>query len=226
MNITFNPNNSMEQFHNNEYVVHLVNLCLDNMGDKLFDDILILIKKSSLEKAERYLLKMQSNYYDKGKINIFNDLKNTFLKIYSDDHVANLRGGFLELLSLKVFKNLYAFNEFSLDCNVIIDGWISPKTVDIGMECGLEGLVCECKISRSELDKDIINNLLLIKEKSDDYFSLFIVTLEDGRRLHHKLREMKRNENIDDLIKINIVVKNNFNKFCNGLFETYDDLNN
>lgn len=224
MNISFNPNDSMEQFHNNENVVHLVNLCLDYVGDELLDDILILIKISSLEKAEPYLNNIESKYSRVGKINLFHDLKKTFLEIYSDVHVANLRGGFLELLSSKVFKELFPVSKSSFDCKVVIDDWFSPKTVDIGMKCGLEGLVCECKISRSELDADIFNNLLLIREKSDDYFSLFIVTLEDERNLFLKLREIKINENIGDLVKINIVTRNNFPRFCTGSFEKYDDI--
>lgn len=226
MNITFNPNNSMEQFHNNENVVHLVNLCLDHVGDELFDDILILIRKSSFKKAEPYLSCFESKYSRSGKIQLFNDLRDTIVNLYSDDHVANLRGGFLELLSSKVFNNLFSVKESSFDCNVIIDSWTYDDTVDIGMKCGSRGLVSECKISRKDIDGGLLRYLLEIKEKSDNYFSLFLITLDNERRLYLKLREIKIDEDIQDLIKINIVNRDNFHKFCIGSFEKYGEFYN
>ncbi len=226
MRISFDPKGSREQFHDNQNVIHLVNLCFEHCGDELFNDILLLIKRTSLEKAEDYLNTMENKYNRIGKMSLFHDLKSTFLEIYSDDQVANLRGGFLELLSSKVFKELFPVYSSSFDCNVLIDDWVSPKTVDVAMKYGLEGLVSECKISKSDLGYEIIDNLLMIKEKSNDYFSLFIVTLEDEREVYHRLREIKFHYPFYDLNKINVVSKDNFSKFCNGFFDTYDDLNN
>ena len=229
MRISFDPKGSREQFHDNQNVIHLVDLCLEHCGDGLFYDILLLIKRTSLEKAEDYLNNMEKEYGRKGKMSLFHDLKSTFLGIYSDGQVANLRGGFLELLSSKVFKELFVVKMSSFDCRVIIgngsiEEWCSPKTVDIGMGCGSEGLVSECKISRSDLDYEIIDNLLRIKEKSNDYFSLFIVTLEDEREVYLRLREIKYNYPFYDLNKIIVVSKDNFYNFCTGSFDKYGDI--
>ncbi|MDO5818768.1 MAG: hypothetical protein Q4P11_00380 [Methanobrevibacter sp.] len=229
MRISFDPMGSREQFHDNQNVVHLVNLCFEHCGDELFNDILLLIKRTSLEKAEDYLNAMEKKYNRIGKISLFHDLKSTFLEIYSDDQVANLRGGFLELLSSRVFNDLFVVNMSSFDCKVIIEKgsvgkWCSPKTVDIGIGCESEGLVSECKISKSDLDYEIINNLLMIKEKSNGFFSLFVVTLEDERELYLRLREIKFQNPFYDLNKIAVVSKDNFYNFCTGSFEKYDDI--
>ena len=85
------------------------------------------------------------------------------------------------------------------------------------------GLVSECKISRKNFTKDHIGNLLDIKFKSDDFFRLFIISLDNKRELCLKLREIKRDENDLNLDYINIVHRNNFKEFYLGNYEQYND---
>lgn len=223
MKIDFLDNESMTQFYNNEDLVNLVNFAFDHIEEDVFDDILLLITRTSLEKIKIYLEKMESSYSQLDEMELFNSLKKYFLEVYSNKNLPNLRGAFLELLSLNVFKHLYEIYDYSLDCNVCIGDWCSSKTVDIGINCLNQGFVGECKISRKNFNEEHIWNLLDIKSRSDDFFNLFIICLDNKRELCLKLREIKRDEMDLNLNGINIVHRSNFKDFYSGNYEQYND---
>ena len=223
MKIDFYNNDSMTQFHKNEDLINLVNFSLEHIDEDVFDDVLLLITRTSMEKLNIYLEIMEINYIQLNEMELFNLLKKYFLEVYSNKNVPNLRGAFLELLSFYFFRKLYEVYEYSLDCTVCIDDWCSSKTVDIGINCQNFGLVSECKISRKNFNKELIKNLLEIKFKSDDFFKLFIICLDNKRELCLKLREIKRDERELNLNQINIVHRENFKDFYLGIYEQYND---
>ena len=223
MKINFYNKESMIQFYNNDDLQNLVNFSLDHMGEDVFDDILLLITRTNLKKLNIYLEIMESHYIQLDDVEIFNLLKEYFLEVYYDKNLPNLIGAFLELLSFNAFKNLYEIYEYSLDCTVCIDDWCSSKTVDIGINCFDFGLAGECKVSRKNFNRGHINNLLDIRFQSDNFFSLFLISLDNKREMCLKLREIKREEDEMDLSHINIVHRNNFKEFYSGNYEQYND---
>lgn len=227
MNIKFNPQNSMIAFHNSNSVLHLVDLCLNNIESHVFDDILALIKRPNLTKAEKYFDAMRYDYSKKDEMDIFYDLKKTITTIYNHKNMSQLRGAFLEVLSFNIFRRLYPFEEYSVDCNVIVDGWDSQKTVDIGIKCENKGIISECKISRRRFNKKLICKLLEIKSRANDYFSIFLITLEGKSKIYDKLEKISKYNPELDLSQIFIVHRGIFKDFYKGSFERYKvNLNN
>lgn len=221
MDIKFIPLNTMKDFHNNENVLHLLDLCISNIGDRLFDDVLYLIRSPSLAKAKNRLEQIKYIYSKKDEMSVFDDLKDTIVQIYSHEKFHQLKGAFLEVLSFNIFKRLYPTGEYCLNCNVLIDDWNNHKEVDIGIKCEEKGIISECKTSRRRFNKTVLGKLLEIKNKSEDYFSLFIITLDNKSKICQKLDEISYHNQDLDLSGIYVIHRNNFSRFCSGSFDKY-----
>ena len=118
--------------------------------------------------------------------NIFNKFEQALLNLFDDSKIKNLKGAFLEVLSFRIFELYYNPYKTAKDCNVLIIDFKSDLTVDIAMEYGDEGLICECKVPSSRFNWNIFKNLLDIKIKSLDYFHPYAVTLDTKQRMDAK----------------------------------------
>ena len=207
MNIRFIPNKSMKQFHENENIQKLVSICIENYHTSIFDDVILLL---SSKHYNEILQQLEEKYYDTNEFGIFLSYKQCILNIYGDEHVKNLKGAFLEVLSFKIFYNNFNPYYYSNDCLISIDGWQSEKTVDIAMLYNSSALACECKVPASKFNWDIFRNLLEIKLNGD--FDVYAITLDNKIRMDKKIQKIIFNvpecDSLDDIL---VITRDNFN---------------
>lgn len=190
MIISYIEHKSMELFHKNNEINVLVSLCMNYCDTTIIDDILALISISTIDIMYEYLEILEIRYINSYLYDIFLKFKQCILLIFDNKHMKNLKGAFLEVLTLAIFEKYYPNNKHYTDCNVCINDWSSDKTVDIVMECDNSALICECKIPSSKFSWNIFKNLLNIKNNSNGYFSIFISTLANKNRMKNKKQKI------------------------------------
>ena len=178
------------------------------MKDSLKEDILSLLTVSSKEKLAILLNEFESKHLNDGLYDVFLEYKDIIITLYNAPQFKNLKGAFLEVLSLNIFMDFYDFENISTDCKVEIGSWISKKTVDIAMKCDDSGLVCECKVPSSKFSWEIFKNLLNIKFYSKNYFSLFAIILATRIRMKNKINKIIRTvDECESLDEIHIIAR-------------------
>ena len=139
-----------DEFYQNKYLNTIVDISLENLGNKLFLMIIDLISHSNLKYVNK-IIEMYKLRVIGSQKEIYNNIKLCFENIYNDEvNKDNLRGAFLELLVYKLLNKKY-FSEpgyvSSLHCNVEIFGNFDDyKPVDVFAFWGSEGFVSENKL--------------------------------------------------------------------------------
>ena len=200
MNISYEPNFSMRKFHENRHIQILVDICLNNYYNPIFDDIVGAITSPNEESLMYFLNELENRYVGTPNFNIFSTYKFSILMLFKDSQIKNLKGAFLEVLAFKILERHYHPHITCTDCKVLINLWKSDLTVDIAMEYDSLGLCCECKVPTSKFTWDIFKNLLDIKMKSQNYFNVYAITLSDKKRMDAKKRRIT--EAVEDSIGI------------------------
>lgn len=215
MNISYEPNFSMEKFNNDDRIQNLVNICLDNTHDLVFDDIVGAITLPNENVVIDFFDKLEHKYLSSPNFQLFSKYKSIILSLFRDSQIKNLKGAFLEVLSFKILEKKHNPNIFSTDCKVIIDSWKSNLTVDIAMESDSFALCCECKVPTSKFTWDIFKNLLDIKDKSQNYFSVYAVTLSEQERMDSKKQRINRSvhESIGVIDEVHCITRENLMDF-------------
>ena len=185
------PLHDRDKFYQNKYLNTIVDVSLDNLGDKLFLMIVHLISHKNLKYVNRIIDLYKSHA---GSEEIFNKIKHCFDNIYRDEiNKDNLRGAFLELLVYKFLNKKYSSQktyESSLHCIVEIFGNRNYKTVDVFAFWGSEGFVSESKISHKFFEKHDIENLNRIYVDSQHYLKPHIITLATKSYIDSQLNEL------------------------------------
>lgn len=204
----------MKKFHEDENLNKLVNICLENKNNQIFFDVVDLISLRDVFAVDSTLNLLAKDYEIKDLKDLFIQYQNCFKRIYGNSTQNNLRGAFLELLAFKIFSEEFDYKDYSMDCNVVIDQWVSRRTVDIGMLCEDHALACESKISDFYFSKEIFENLLEIKSNSDDFFSVCIVTLASKRSITEKIDKIGKDfENPDELNRVHVLTRSDLANF-------------
>lgn len=215
MNISYEPNFSMEKFHNDVRIQDLVRICLDNYSTPIFDDIVGAITLPNKETAVYFLEELENKYAHDSNVQLFSIYKSIIISLFDDSQIKNLKGAFLEVLSFKILEKRYHPHITCTDCKVWIDDWGSALTVDIAMEYGCSALCCECKVPASRFNWDIFKNLLDIKNQSQNYFNVYVVTLSDQQRMINKKQRInwKIPESIGVINEVHCIARDNLADF-------------
>ena len=204
MNISYKENHSMDEFYNDENIEVLVNICLKNYNTFIFDDIIGSITLKNKESVLNFLKESKTKYNTVDQLELFNEFKQSLLNLFEDSKIKNLKGAFLEVLSFKIFELEFKPYKTSKDCKVLIDDFESNLTVDIAMEYGGSGLICECKVPASRFNWDVFKNLLEIKSQSLDYFNAYAVTLDTKQRLDAK--KTRISNTVDEAVNLDEII--------------------
>lgn len=83
------------------------------------------------------------------------------------------------------------------------------------MEYGCSALCCECKVPASRFNWDIFKNLLDIKNQSQNYFNVYVVTLSDQQRMINKKQRInwKIPESIGVINEVHCIARDNLADF-------------
>ena len=111
----------MELFHKNNEINVLVSLCMNYCDTTIIDDILALISISTIDIMYEYLEILEIKYINSYLYDIFLKFKQCILLIFDNKHMKNLKGAFLEVLTLAIFEKYYPNNKHYTDCNVCIN---------------------------------------------------------------------------------------------------------
>lgn len=215
MNISYEPHFSMEKFNNDIRIQNLVNICLDNNYGQVFDDIVGAIALPNENAVIDFFDKLEHKYRSAPNFQLFSKYRLIILSLFRDSQIKNLKGAFLEVLSFKILEKQHNPYIFCTDCNVIIDSWKSNLTVDIAMESDSSALCCECKVPTSKFTWNIFKNLLDIKNQSQNYFSVYAVTLSEQERMDSKKQRINRSvpESIGVIDEVHCITRENLINF-------------
>lgn len=187
------PLHDRDKFYKNKYLNTIVDVSLDNLGNKLSLMIINLITHRNL----KYVHKIIDLYKSReiGSHEIYNNIEHCFDEIYSDEiNKDNLRGAFLELLVYKFLNNKYSSEkryESSLHCIVEIFGNSDDyKTVDVFAFWGTEGFISENKIGYKFFENHDIENLNKLYIDSKYYLKPYIITLATKSYIDAHLTEL------------------------------------
>ena len=158
---------------------------------------------------------VENKYVLPDQLRLFLKFKQCILNLFDSHQIKNLKGAFLEVLSFKILEKQHNPYIFCTDCNVIIDSWKSNLTVDIAMESDSSALCCECKVPTSKFTWDIFKNLLDIKNQSQNYFSVYAVTLSEQERMDSKKQRINRSvpESIGVIDEVHCITRENLINF-------------
>jgi hypothetical protein len=204
MNIRYEEHHSMDEFHNNEDILCLVDICLNYYNTFIFDDIIGSMTVKNITSVEEFLNEAQNKYVSSIQITIFRKIKRCILTLFNNPQIKNLKGAFLEVLSFKIFEMKFNPYKTAKDCHVHIENWRSDLTVDIAMEYANSALICECKVPSSKFKWEIFKNLLTIESKSLNYFQPYIITLDTEDRIIAKKNRIQNT--IPDASDINEII--------------------
>lgn len=83
------------------------------------------------------------------------------------------------------------------------------------MESDSFALCCECKVPTSKFTWNIFKNLLDIKNQSQNYFSVYAVTLSEHERMDSKKQRINRSvpESIGVIDEVHCITRENLINF-------------
>lgn len=205
-------------FFENPQLNQLVDLSLQNLDNDVFLNIITLITLKSLGQIEKNisLCKADPDCLD---VTIYNDILSIFEKIFTETSSSNLRGAFLELLTFKFINKKYNPYQSDFDCYVITNGIKSEKTVDVFALCeNFKGIVCECKLSHTNLKDSHLSNLNKIYHNSEKILVPYIIALSKRELVDEALNQIVENHDNNTFVylgEVNIISNSNLSDFFN-----------